>query len=404
MYACLVRDNDRGLDNLNAVKYLIDISEADLIVLHHNLAWTYEMKIEILIDSDELWPRLESDIRLAKHQIYIQTLSFEGDKVGRRLSNLILRKPSCDRKLLIDSYTKFVLSDKFLYAPRNFLKGSVRRERRQTIQMISNLTDNHVEVKFTNKAGPLMLKFARRNHKKLVLIDDTTSYIGGINFSEHNFEWHDVMMRIRDRAIASFFEKDFLATWSGQNLNRGHDIDGMRCYVLDGHSNANAFREIFRMIDAAKQYIFIESPYISFPFYEKLRQARKRKVEITLLAPANNNRRFLDKYTQWEAARSDLDLRLYKGGMTHLKAMLIDDHSLVVGSSNFDYLSYRLYQEIIAIITSADVISSFKEKVIRKDLYNSTKFKGNVGNLNGHFRDLVLKSLADLSIIANKIC
>jgi cardiolipin synthase len=75
-----------------------------------------------------------------------------------------------------------------------------------------------------------------------------------------------------------------------------------------------------------------------------------------------------------------------------------------MGSSNFDYLSYRLYQEIMGIITSAEVISRFKKKVIRIDLNNSTRFEGHVGTLDGYLHDFILKSLADLSIFANKIC
>ena len=54
--------------------------------------------------------------------------------------------------------------------------------------------------------------------------------------------------------------------------------------------------------------------------------------------------------------------------MSHLKAMLIDDEYLIAGSSNFDYLSYRLYQEIIAIFTDRDLIDDFRERVMLPDL------------------------------------
>jgi len=73
----------------------------------------------------------------------------------------------------------------------------------------------------------------------------------------------------------------------------------------------------------------------------------------------------------WSRPRSNIDLRLYQRGMTHLKAMLIDDQYLIAGSSNFDYLSYRLYQEIVAIITDAETIADFRERVLLPDLANS---------------------------------
>ncbi|KPK23959.1 MAG: hypothetical protein AMK69_16970 [Nitrospira bacterium SG8_3] len=360
--------------------------------------------MEILVDSSKFWRRLESDLHSAKHDIFIQTLSFEGDKVGKSLSNLLLSKQSCDRRLLVDSYNKFVLSDNFLYTPRNLLNRAIRHEQRQTTLMINNLIRNNVHVKFTNRAGPFMLKFAQRNHKKLILIDDTISYIGGINFSEHNFMWHDMMVRIEDHDVASFLRKDFLSTWTGRNMKRSQQFDGIGCHILDGRSNELAFKEIFRLIDGAKRHLYVESPYITFPFYEKLKQAGKRNVKITVIAPKNCNRSFFNKYTRWEAMRSDFDLRLYEGRMTHLKALLIDDDFLIIGSSNFDYLSYRLHQEILAILTSDEVISTFFEKVIRRDLNNSIKYDGHVSSLSGHLRDLVFKLLADLSILANRIC
>ena len=57
--------------------------------------------------------------------------------------------------------------------------------------------------------------------------------------------------------------------------------------------------------------------------------------------------------------------------MTHLKAMLIDNRYLVAGSSNFDYLSYRLYQEIVAIFRQEELIADFRERVLLPDLANS---------------------------------
>jgi cardiolipin synthase len=57
--------------------------------------------------------------------------------------------------------------------------------------------------------------------------------------------------------------------------------------------------------------------------------------------------------------------------MTHLKAMLIDNKYLIAGSSNFDYLSYRLYQELVAVITDANLIEDFRARVLLPDLANS---------------------------------
>ena len=60
--------------------------------------------------------------------------------------------------------------------------------------------------------------------------------------------------------------------------------------------------------------------------------------------------------------------------MSHLKAMLIDDEILVMGSSNFDWFSYRLNDEILAVIRDEDLISEFKKRVLSPDIRNSLAY------------------------------
>ena len=51
--------------------------------------------------------------------------------------------------------------------------------------------------------------------------------------------------------------------------------------------------------------------------------------------------------------------------------MLIDDQFLVAGSSNFDYLSYRLYQEVVAVFTNKKLVDNFRTQVMLPDLAHS---------------------------------
>jgi len=92
-----------------------------------------------------------------------------------------------------------------------------------------------------------------------------------------------------------------------------------------------------------------------------------------MLTPEKNNWKYFRDYARWEASRCDLNLQLYAKGMSHLKAMLIDDKYLIAGSSNFDILSYRLYEEIVAIFSDANVITQFRERVMIPDLAASIR-------------------------------
>src|SRR5215510_3490247 len=154
------------------------------------------MSVELLIDFQDFWTRLRRDISTARDSVFLQTFAFEGDSVGQQLSAALLASPAPDKRVLADSFTRFVLSDRLKYSPMNLLDSELRRESRETSAMMSHLTASGVEIKFTNPCGPSARKLLSRNHKKLIVIDDDVAYFGGINFSDHNAAWHDMMLRI----------------------------------------------------------------------------------------------------------------------------------------------------------------------------------------------------------------
>jgi cardiolipin synthase len=236
--------------------------------------------------------------------------------------------------------------------------------------MIEDLRSAGVAIQFTNAYGITPRRLLSRNHKKLIVIDDRAAYIGGINFSEHNASWHDMMMRIDQPAAVEFLREDFGATWGGSDRLATQQFADLELLTLDGRGNRTAFARVIDLIDRAEQSIFVESPYITFPFYERLREASQLGIDVKIVTPQANNWSYFANYARLESARSRIDLRFYQG-MTHLKAMLIDNRYLVAGSSNFDYLSYRLYQEIVAITTEAKLIADFRERVLLPDLANS---------------------------------
>lgn len=359
--------------------------------------------MKLLIDSDEFWKELKKDIDSSKKYIYISTLSYEGDSVGKKFSDQLLTHPSLDIRILIDEYTRYVLSDNFLYSPTNLFDSKLRLEAKETKQMISRLNQAGIKAKFTNPVGFFFLRYPARNHKKMIAIDDAVVYIGGINFSEHNFCWHDLMLRIEDEKVSRFLKEDFTSSWNGKNLNSIKSFSNITFYVFDGLTNENNHKPIFALINKARKSIFVQSPYLTFPFYEKLREAQRKGVEITLIAPENNNRKNMQYYTLWEAKRSGFNLYLYRERMTHLKAMLIDDRILILGSSNFDYLSYSSQQEIVAVITDPEIISEFRQRVVISDLKNSTPFDDQIPMAKEHIRYLLLRSLGKICVTLSRI-
>ena len=329
------------------------------------------MKIQILVDFDVFWTSLAQDICAAEQHAYVQTFSFEGDRVGKMLADLLGSARVHDRRILVDSFAKIVISDRFLYSPANWFKRELRQEAQETKRLHRTLQASGVKIKYGNPFGLSPRRCLRRDHKKLIVIDDRVAYIGGMNFSEHNAAWHDMMLRIEAQDVAAFLRDDFLASWEASRLATTKSFAGVALHALDGRSNSVVFEKVLKLIDEAQASIFVESPYITFPFYDHLREARRRGVRVTIVTPRTNNWSHFADYARWEATRCAIDLRLYQKGMSHLKAMLVDDQHLIVGSSNFDLLSYRIYQEIVAIISDPQVIADFRDRIMNVDLRDS---------------------------------
>lgn len=338
------------------------------------------MRFQLLVDFDSFWASLSHDIHQAQAFTFVQTFSFEGDRIGKQLSDALSASRALDKRILVDSFSRVVLSDKFLYAPGNWGNRDLLHEVRETRRLHSSLARAAVQIKYGNPFGLSPRRLLTRNHKKLIVIDGRVAYIGGINFSEHNAAWHDMMLRIEDDDVARFFRDDFLACWRGQSTRATESLAGIELHTLNGRANAAAFGKVTELIDRAESSIFVESPYVTCPFYDRLRDARRRGVQVTIVTPKTNNWNHFADYAKWEATRCGIDLRLFKNGMSHLKAMLIDDRHLIAGSSNFDFLSYHVYEEILAIITEPQVIADFRRRVLEVDLANSECVEAQLGD------------------------
>src|SRR5712692_6961939 len=218
------------------------------------------LSTELLVDFDQFWLRLSEDIRSARESVFVQTFAFEGDAVGKQLSAALLSSSAPDKRILADSFTRIVLSDRFRYSPANLFDRELRGEARATAAMFHEIKSAGVELKFTNAYAVTPRRLLSRNHKKLIVIDDQTAYFGGVNFSEHNAAWHDMMLRTDDANAAAFLGADFLSTWTGRDQIGRKQIDGIELFTMDGRANRAVFQRVLDLIDAARQTIFVESP------------------------------------------------------------------------------------------------------------------------------------------------
>ena len=237
------------------------------------------MKVELLLGADAFWARLREDLDRARSRAWLQTFTFEGDRAGIRLGRAIEGCLALDRRFLVDSYSLLYHSDRIIPGTA-WLDRAMRVEVSLTHRWVRRLRSGGVQVRFGNPIGPMLTGILRRNHKKLALFDDRIAYLGGINFSDHNFAWNDMMLRIESEQLVRMLALDFLGTWAGRSTTWDVDINGLRVISVSGRGNRRAFKPLIKAIGAARSTVDVVSAYLSYPFTSYLADAASRGVRV----------------------------------------------------------------------------------------------------------------------------
>lgn len=328
------------------------------------------MRIELLVDSHEFWGRVQQDLAEARAYAYLQTFSFEGDRVGISMGKRLRECAAEDRRFLVDGYSLLSQNDRIIYGPA-WLQRAFRREFFLTHRWVKRLRASGVSVRFGKPVGPSPVLLIRRSHKKLAVFDDRVAYLGGINFCDHNFEWHDMMLRVEDRDLASHLAEDFRANWEGNAVSSDRTFGPLRIISLNGRSNPKGFAPVIEAIASARRRIDVVSAYLSPPFTDHLARASGRGVRVRVLTPAMNNKPNLARFILEAAYRHRFSVLHYPDRMNHMKAMMIDEELLIAGSSNFDSMGYHILEELFLMTRDPGVVEAFRRRVWDPDTASS---------------------------------
>lgn len=339
----------------------------------------------LLVDSLEYSRELERAIGAATQSIYMQFFTFEADVVGERYARLLMEKAGdgLDVRLILDGYYQLIVSDRPVRFPtcRPEEFRAVRKEFARTKKMIAQMRDGGVQIlEINNRFHGLAL--LRRNHKKIVVVDCETAYLGGFNLSEHNFAWHDFAVGISGSVVKDIAE-DFDSTWRGRPASYPMSSNGD--FLLGNVGDNKVLRDyIFQAIDNARSAVFIECPYIGGAVFEKLLAAASRGVSVSVIYPKRNNihrhslwlTKHIERYLVNLAAKNNIRVSLYNknGGMTHAKVMLVDGEMACFGSCNFDPFGFRFYDDLNLVSRNQSLIQELGTRVMEEDLKHSEPF------------------------------
>jgi cardiolipin synthase len=315
---------------------------------------------KLAVGSGEFWDLARADIAAAQRRVLIQAMTWEGDAAGLQVAEAIGASGAADRRVLVDDYTSHNINDTMLLFSQ---APALMEEQSSTLAMFSRLKGQGVGVRVTDPVGRNPARFVSRNHKKLLVMDDV-AWIGGINFSDHNFDWHDTMLRIEDAEIAGWLAAQFGREWNGAPAYERREFgSGLTMLSLDGVTNAAGFAEVLALFEGAERSIEVLSAYPTQPFTEAMARAAARGVRVTIHTPWPSNKPTVRNYLLGFAPKRGITLSLLPR-MTHAKAALIDERILLFGSSNFDFASYRVNNEFVAVIRDPALIAEVRGKLL----------------------------------------
>src|ERR1044072_6707752 len=106
------------------------------------------MAFELLVNFEEFWLRLRQDIAAANKAVLIQTFAFEGDSIGEQLAAALLACRASDKRILADSFTRVVFSDKCRFWPASLLDQTLKDELEKTSALRDQLQSAGIEIRF----------------------------------------------------------------------------------------------------------------------------------------------------------------------------------------------------------------------------------------------------------------
>ena len=339
-----------------------------------NSRWIPGNDIQLLENGEEFFPRVFACIANAREEVVMETFILFEDKVGLQLHEALMAAAwrGAQVDVTVDGFGSCDLSERF----------------------IGSLVDAGVRIHVFDPGKRVLgwrINMLRRMHRKIVVVDRSVAFVGGINYSaDHLADFgpgakQDYAAEIRGPLVAQIHRFTHAALAQGQRYQRVRHWwrtrrrlrmspdnlppQGSAAAMLvvrdNGEHKGDIEREYRDAIRTAGSRVIIANAYF-FPgylFIKELRHAAQRGVDVRLILQGEPDMPIV------KTAATLLYHHLLAAGVRiyeycerplHGKVALVDDEWATVGSSNLDPLSLALNLEANVII---------RDRAFNRDLF-----------------------------------
>jgi cardiolipin synthase A/B len=327
-------------------------------------------KVALLQDGPETYRAMLAAIGASKDHVNLETYIFEGGEIGQRFADLLLERQAhgVQVNIIYDSVGALGTAPEFF-----------ERFRQAGVQVLE-----------FNPVNPLAPGKAwapnNRDHRKLLVVDGRTAFLGGINISNvyasgsgtrrRDVEpgasdgWRDTDVRIEGPVVAEY-QRLFIGTWEKQRGSplaakdyfpalrpQGGEIVRAIGSTPDDEYSLIYLTLIAAITNAERQVQIVNAYFVPDPqLVRALLEAAARGVDVRIILPQHS-----DSGMAFYAGRSHFSellgggVKIYerRGAPLHVKSAVVDGVWSCVGSSNLDWRSAIDNDEVNAVVVGRE--------------------------------------------------
>ena len=354
------------LDNLPANQFQISKKlyskkrMMNLLLSNSNAILTNNNEIQILRNGAETFPEIFRVMEQARHHIHLEYYIIENDRIGNYLRELLIRKAGegVEVRLIFDDVGSWELKKKFI---RSMSDAGVK-------------VDCFMKVRFPM----LTSRVNYRNHRKILVVDGETAFVGGLNFADRYQDgvpgigpWRDTHLKVIGGG-ATALQIIFMADWYfvSKEVLKGEDYfkpfesgEGKLVQMTasgpdsDWESIGQAY---FTAIASATDYVYISTPYLmpTDDIVTALKTSALGGIDVRIIVPGLSDaitpKWGTNSYIE-ELLEAGVKIYFYKAGFTHSKVIIADGVFSSVGTANLDFRSLETNFEVNAMIYDEEI-------------------------------------------------
>ncbi len=358
-------------------------------------SFTGSNSVRLLWKNGELFKAIFDSIAGAERFVCLEFYIFRNDETGIELAELLKKKAA-------EGVRIYMLYDHF---------GSFGTPRKFWTELKQAGINIRASYPFKWTAP---LHYARRDHKKLILIDGEKVFTGGLNianeyrgyyFKKHKEAWRDTGILLEGPiagTLLSEFEKSWLL-WGGKQIKSADsiqpsavsanernlksqisnsisdDLPVLPIFASSSRGRRKLRRLLYYSINHSRKSIFLTTAYFTpgRRMIDMLSEAVKRGAIVRLLLPLKSDVLAADyagRASFTELLKAGVQIYNYKGRILHAKTAVFDGCWNIIGSANLDFQSLRRNDEGNVGILDKNLGQKMMD-VFEADIKNSAKIE-----------------------------